>query len=248
MFKNQKQIESNLRFFTWLGAILITLILPYLYLLGLAYYQGYMDAFGVSSDIFPLSTADVYVKAFLAISLVITENIRALTQFLTSDWEFILESVLLLSGVLYLIIYFSKVQCIAKYIGLIETSNKETQNAKGFESLPTLVLNIADLFFKGVLVLSLSMIVLWSGVRMAVKTGEGIALDSINKYTKNGCQPKDSKSKWSDCVKLVNDSELTLQEGLFVAKNPEEIALFRKEGSFVFRLRDDVVIMKLRNK
>ena len=58
------------------AAVVVAALTPYIYLLGLAYYQGYMSAFGVSADAFPKSTADIYVEAYSAIGLMMIDLIK----------------------------------------------------------------------------------------------------------------------------------------------------------------------------
>ena len=244
MFKNQKNIEKNLRFFSWLGAILITLILPYMYLLGLAYYQGYMNEYGISSDMFPLTASDAYVNAFVLISIIIFKCLNIISGFLISNWILITVIVLVLGGIA---IYFVIRKVKAGSANVCDSKNIPVKPIASDST--TISINLVDRFFQTIWIVGAFVFILcllWIGVDMAQAVGKSVALDAVSKYKKDACE-SDPKAKWNACVKLVNGAGLTMQEGLFVAKNSDEIALFKKEGSFVYRLNDGVIIVKLRN-
>ena len=153
-------------------------------------------------------------------------------------------------GILLTAIYFIRILVNAKNIGIFESIFYSKKISEQHISSKNTGLFLADsiyMLFQIIWVMIVFLLALWLGVKTAINAGENAAIGHINKYIKNGCQI-DSKTKWSNCVKLKNSNGLTLQEGLFVAKNPNEIALFRKEGSYVFRLNDDNVIVKLRNE
>ena len=47
-----------------LVAAIATVLTPGAYLLGLSYYQGYLAAFGIGHEVFPISAPDVYVFSY----------------------------------------------------------------------------------------------------------------------------------------------------------------------------------------
>ena len=244
MIKKKKNIEKNLRFLSWIGAILVTLILPYIYLLGLAYYQGYMNEFGISSDMFPLTAADTYVNAFVLISIIIFKCLNTISALLISNWKFIIGFVLLLGCVA---IYFFRRKIKAGNANVCDSKNMPVKPVDSDST--TISINLIDRFFQTIWIVGAFVFILcllWIGVNIAQVVGKSVALDAVSKYKKDACE-SDPKAKWNACVKLVNGAGLTMQEGLFVAKNSDEIALFKKEGSFVYRLNDGVIIVKLRN-
>ena len=247
MIKNKKNIEKSLKFFSWLGAFLITLILPYMYLLGLAYYQGYMSEFGVSSDMFPISTADVYVNAFVVISMVFFKCLNKINILIILNMSLIVGHLLIWGGVLSGVIYYIKFREKNMFF-LNQSLNLKNKSELPEPSKNALsVINFIHISFQIILFVISLLLILWVGVNIATKIGESVAFENINKYLLNECK-FDSKEKWNACIRIENGAGLKPQEGLFIAKNPDEIALFKKKGSYVYRLNYDSIIVKLRNQ
>ncbi len=70
-----------------------------------------------------------------------------------------------------------------------------------------------------------------------------MALEKIKVFREKGCFPNE-KTKWSNCFFLVDKTGTTLHEGLLIAKNDKELALLKKDGSYIIKLPDDYLLRR----
>ena len=242
MNKEDKNTISSTKLFLQCAAILFAVLTPYAYLLGVTYYQGYMSAFGVSSDTFPKTTSDVYVDAYAAIGLMIIDVFK-----LFEFPEFY--------GLLLLL-----VALIASFWEL-GAHQKRCKSLEKVRDVSLKILNCVDFknntFFKTItyvsvvnyllLILLIVVLCFWWGLPYwAEKKGESMANDQIQKYVKSGCF-FDKKTRWNNCIYVKNKNNKTIQVGLLVAQNENDLAIFKKDGSYIFKLDDTVLIRKERN-
>ena len=92
----------------------------------------------------------------------------------------------------------------------------------------------------------------WSPSRVAYLAGQNIAEEKIGKFTKNGCF-SDPKIKINSvaidtCSVIQDKNGKILHEGLLVAINDKDIALFKKDGSYIFPRQKDWVIQRKLHK
>ena len=85
----------------------------------------------------------------------------------------------------------------------------------------------------------------WGFPFWADKKGEEAARNQIKAYLEKGCVI-DKKSGWNNCLLLLDENDNVLHEGLFIAKNDYELAMFKKEGAFLIKLKESYLIKKNR--
>mgnify|MGYP007011825253 CR=1 FL=1 len=95
-----KPEESKSTRISLVVAAVAAVLTPGAYLLGLSYYQGYLSAFGVESEGFPISTPDVYVFSYQTVGyflLMLGEvSVKALEKVLSPPLVYWVSATLIL--------------------------------------------------------------------------------------------------------------------------------------------------------
>lgn len=238
--------------FITIAAAFIGILTPAAYLLGLSYYQGYTEAFGVEADGFPLATPDIYVFSYTTIGLFwlsIAEITEKTFNFLVSPpliyW--ILLAICICTGSIYWLLKTAKKPphpTLSKILDTLKTltsklhwKNNDFTKAASSVAVP---LYIASL----ILTVSVPITLFWWIFPLAAYSkGNSIALEKIKVFREKGCFPN-KKTKWSNCFFLVDKTGKTLHEGLLIAKNDKELAFLEKDGSYIIRLQDDYLLRR----
>ena len=225
--------------------ITLALITPYAYLIGLFYYQAYMNAYGASIDNFPLSIPDTYVHAYIAVGGVINDAIQWLIGLMKNIWLYISFVILVLFvyGLVKLVKYkdqplLKKTQSrIDSTINLFHHKNSDLSKSIYVVGVPTYYLSIAIYIFCVIFVLW------WGTLIVATNQGKEINALRIAEFKTQGCF-FDKKTHWNNCVLVINESGEVIHQGLLVAQNNEQIAIFKREGIYLIKLNDDHIVRK----
>jgi hypothetical protein len=249
MEQENNKLEIKVKKTLQYAAIFVAIFTPYTYLLGLTYYQGYMNAFGVEAESFPLATADIYVNAYIAIGFMILDIVEvAITLFQAPLFYGVLLALVLVT---YFIVktgrYLKSFNLrknhkliSVKIINFLHYKNNDLTKALAYVFIFTYAVMIL------VYVLSLISIFWWGLPVWASHKGDSEAKNKIEKYLKNGCFV-DSKTNWNSCALILNTEGVILHEGLLIAKSDRESAIFKKDGSYLIKLNDDFIMRKKRN-
>jgi hypothetical protein len=245
----RNEAEHRIKKILQYTAVFIGFLTPYAYLIGLCYYQGNLRAFGVSADNFPLSTADVYVNAYIAMGLILLDIFKYLEQILKNPWTYALLFGLVIF--VFLLIKFSKrsresnrdsklsVLCRKVWV-FFHHKNNDLAKSFSFVMIPAYLLSLAIYIFSII-------VIFWWGLPLwADNQGKNVGKQEIQRYLQNGCTV-DKKTNWNKCVVVEDESGNLLYEGLWIAKKDNELAIFRNDGSYLIKLHDKWVIRKAFN-
>ncbi|MES2579244.1 MAG: hypothetical protein V4552_01760 [Pseudomonadota bacterium] len=230
-----------------LQLLLITLglITPFAYLMGLFYYQAYINSYGVSIDNFPLSIPDTYVYAYIAVGGVINDAIQWLIGLMKNEWLYLgfITFVLFVYGLVKLVknkdqSLLQKLHSRVKStINRFHYKNSDLSKSIYVVGVPTYYLAIAIYIFCVIFVF-------WWGILIVAKDqGEKISKSRIAEFKTQGCI-FDKKTHWNNCVLVLDESGEVIHQGLLVAQNKEQIAIFKKDGSYLIKLKDDHIVRK----
>ncbi|MDU9048622.1 MAG: hypothetical protein Q3M30_07205 [Candidatus Electrothrix sp. Rat3] len=215
-----------------IGPAIIALIPVVAYLLGISFYQGYLSTFGVNSDIFPISTQYVYLNAYYAVT-------HILFKFLSN----ILSAFELLKQIDFPFVFIILLNILSLAAGFWWLKKKNTTR---IEKSITIVCIVLLLYPFLLLLLLGTAIFWWSPSRIASLAGQKIAEEKIVKFTKNGCTP-DQKTELvqiDNCSVIQDKDGNVLHEGLLIAINDKDIAMFKKDGIYTFPRQNDWLIRR----
>jgi hypothetical protein len=77
----------------------------------------------------------------------------------------------------------------------------------------------------------------------AYSKGHDVAHERIKLYLEKGCYT-DAKTKWDTCFLVLDEKGNVLHEGLLIAVNDKEIAIFKKNGSYVFARKEGFLLRR----
>lgn len=231
-------------------AIIAAIITPSAYLLGLSYYQGYLSAFGIESDGFPISAADIYVFSYKAVGLFLLAlanlSVEAINNiFSPSRIGCYIAVLIVLVGIIYLLFRFvipnptiqgalAKVKAI---FSRFHWKNNDFTKSVGIVAVAS--------YLVVAIITSVAAIALfwWLLYLSAYSKGNSVAQEEIKIFMANGCH-EEIKTKWDTCSVVLDNNGAVVHEGLLVAINDKEIAFFKKDGSYVFQRKDDAVLKR----
>lgn len=237
-----------------LGALaaLLALITPGAYLIGLSYYQGYMDAFGIESGGFPLAAPDIYVFSYQTVGYLLLALGSEAGAFLNSLFSppsvyLVLGSLVLSIGTVYWVIKLVKrgplphlsqgFDRVKRLISWLHWKNNDFTKSVGIVGLLTYSALVAISSIGAVAIFW------WLLPIGAYYKGQSIAEQRIHTYRERGCQP-DTKTKWDSCFVIQDDKGAIVHEGLLIAINDKEVAIFKQNGGYVFKRQDSQILRR----
>ncbi len=244
--------EKKQKFLLQTFAVVATLITPYAYLLGISYNQGYLEAFGVSADFTSKGVADVYVDAYVAFGAILNDVVLF---FLNLTWKNYLGIFLILVTIFLVSLNFDstlkEVRSKLKKIKCPKLKYLWSKLHPEKNSTTKAIIYSAVLSYLGSLLISLLLVVLifWWGLPLwAINKGKVSAEAKINTYLESEKKCGFSeKTSWNSCVKIIDkDNKEVLYEGILVAKNGNEVAVFNEKGSTILKLDNQALIVKAR--
>lgn len=236
---------------SFIGA-LIAILTPGAYLLGLSFYDGYMRAFGVESDGFPISTPNVYVFSYHTIGyflLSLGETAgKALNHLVEPPTVYWMGSIIFICiTLIYWLLKVVKVGLHPKAKNILDRIKQVTAWLHWKNNDFTKSVGIVGVASYGVIVIAgsaMSIALFWWLLPMsAYSKGNELALNRIKQFREKGCQA-DPKSQWDTCFFVLDGKGQLIHEGLLIAVNEKEIAIFKKDGSYVFARQDDFVLRR----
>jgi hypothetical protein len=218
---------------------------PLLYLIGIAFHEGYASAYGISTGFFPLSSLELkeYIY-FLYIEKVII-------KFLCDIFCYVVICVLVIP--IFLSILSSLKKQFSSYNFFQEIDSfldkrwfppikKWPKLAEFFQNIESNVKwLIGNKFFLFLISILLVSIIFGYFVYLAGKEGKEYANTHRKDYLEKGCFFKED-GIWSNCDSLVNQKGEILHTGLLIATSNNYIAFFNCEGSIVTKFPNDAVI------
>jgi hypothetical protein len=237
---------------TYIVAALAAILTPSAYLLGLNFYQGYMNAFGVEPDGFPISAPDVYVFSYhtvgyflLSIGEVAAATLDKLTKSPGIYWT--AGIICIFIGVVYLRlkvikneypIFLQKLINIFNFVAqILHSLNNDLVKSVGFAGVAIYVLLV------GTIAILFITIFWWVFPLSAYTKGKNVATERINLFLEKGCYV-DEKTRWNNCYLVLDGKGKVIHEGLLISINDKEIAIFKKDGSYVFLRKEDYMLRR----
>lgn len=244
--------KTNTVVAAYVVAAIAGIITPGAYLLGYAYYEGYMNAFGVETDGFPVSAPNVYVFSYqtvgyflLSIGVAAAKLLDQLSKPPTIYW--VLGILCLSIGGIYWLIKavrkgpHPRLQCLLGKINSI-VSWLHWKNNDFTKSIG--IVGVASYTLLVVLTASAGIALFWWLLPLGANAkGKEVANDRIAAFREKGCHP-DEKSKWDNCFLVIDEKGNQLHDGLLIAMNDNVVAIFKKDGSYIFKRQDGFVLRR----
>ncbi|XCN72322.1 MAG: hypothetical protein Q3M24_18770 [Candidatus Electrothrix aestuarii] len=221
-------------------------IVPIAYLLGSSYYQGYLSAFGVEAKNFPISTQEVYIYSYEYVSnflFRIWSYILIMLEYPEKFWILIILLVTIL--ICYVILTVQdKYHFLRDFFReLLKTFSFSSWRINNFTKsiwITFIAFESASLIIIFLLIIPFS----WWGIPMLGQSeGQRVALLTKTPFEKNGCSAQ--KNTGIDSCSIIQDKDgKILHEGLLIAISDKDIAMFKKDGSYIFTRQNDWVIRR----
>lgn len=252
MSATEQAKKNNTGVAVYVVAAIAGIITPGAYLLGYAYYEGYMNAFGVETDGFPVSAPNVYVFSYqtvgyflLSIGVAAAKLLDNLLKPPTVYW--VLGVLCLFIGGIYWLLKavrkepHPQLRHILNKINLI-VSWLHWKNNDFTKSIG--IVGVASYTFSVVLTAAAAIALFWWLLPLSANAkGKEVANDRIGVFREKGCHA-DEKSKWDNCFLVFDEKGNQLHEGLLIAMNDNVVAIFKKDGSYVFKRQDGFVLRR----
>lgn len=247
-----KPEESKSARLSVVAASIVTVLAPGAYLLGLSFYQGYLSAFGVGPEGFPISTPDVYVFSYQTVGyflLMLGEaSVTALEKILSPPLVYwIPATLILLVGGIYLLLRsgrtghnphiqqaLPKVKAVASWL---HWKNNDFIKSVGIVFVPSYSVLLLGTF-------TIAIALFWWTLPLeAYSRGQNVAQERIGKFLERGCHAE-SDTKWNTCFVLLDDKGVIVHEGLLITMNDKEMAFFKKDGSYIFPRKEGTILRR----
>lgn len=233
-------------------AAIAGIITPGAYLLGYAYYEGYMNAFGVEIDGFPVSAPNVYVFSYQTVGYFLLSLgvavVKMLDRLLSPPVVYWASGILclLIAGIYWLLKSVRKgpysllqklLEKIKSIVSWLHWKNNDFTKSIG-------IVGVASYTFVLVLTASAAIALFWWLLPLGANAkGKEVASDRIKLFREKGCHANE-KSKWDNCFLVFDEKGNQLHEGLLIAMNDNVVAIFKKDGSYVFKRLDGFVLRR----
>jgi hypothetical protein len=223
----------------------LAIVTPIAYLSGLSFYEGGLYAFGVEADIFPLSIQYIYVKSYYALMFTLLYFQSIITNLLNGTNWF---SLLILSLTIiaeWIVDWYSKKNSDSRLKRTEARMLSFLAKHYDHESMkPGLIFSAVFSFFSFLICLPLAVILcLWLPFYAAYSAGQREAEKIIKNYREHGCKVNQNTGS-SRCTLVKDKDGKILYEGILVAINDKEIAMFDKDGSHIFAKQEGFVLQR----
>jgi preprotein translocase subunit YajC len=196
-----------------------------------------MEAYGVYYQAFPLQIQEIYVEAFHAIGYLIGE---VGGKIFTLSGLYSTIKLYIIPVVIFTFFYY-------KYHKKRNSQPPKTDQHFWEYSFPKALVEF--LFYLTVLITG----VLYAFLLLAIiffilainphKAGIETQQDRISSFMKNGCHVEEESIK-NNCVSISDEQNHLLHEGLLITMNNQSIAIFKKDGSYIFNRKENMVIKR----
>jgi len=230
---------------------LLGVFAPAGYLVGLSYYQGTLEAYGINYDAFPLNTQDIYVNAYFAIGysfLAITSYITDLFKYLFTPPNLYWVAAIFISTVLFIYFIIKRKKFlkiyfldkwkykIRKIFVYLHWENNDFTKAFGFTSIVSYVFLI-------ILYMLMILSVFWFAIPLvSYYKGLNVAEQQRDQFIEKGCYTEKDK-RWSNCKSLKKSDGDLVYKGILVTQSKDRMAFFTKDGTYVVNVPKGGVII-----
>lgn len=208
------------------------------YVIGKAFYDAYMQSFGLSSDFFPISTQDIYFYSYIAALHIFSSIIAIFHQNIVS---IILSAILVIGIIVYLALRpKNKKSFLSKFPFLEKIFSSEKIQFFTQVLTTTLVgVYLITVFIYVITVILMFALYLYMGPHTL---GQQLATKKIKEYQEYGCYiPKDSNA--NTCIQILDKDNKEVVKGVLIAYDNDKIAFLNEKGSQVIKFPIDGKIM-----
>lgn len=217
---------------------IIGLTAPLGYLIGVGYHHGFLAAYHISPDAFPISVQDTYLNAYIFIELLFIDAKNIVESIFISLRENLLGSLVYLV-VLFLVIFtLMKLPTIKKWLIAIKVIKglREIITFEKVKESDTASATFLTMLISYIIVLVLAVLgglyVLWAVVFFVpYKIAEDSSIETRDTFIEKGCFYENKT--FSNCKSLEKDDGTEIIKGLLVIQNKTHVAFFTKEGSSI---------------
>lgn len=240
----KKNTFSNIQILLSLTAI----VAPVFYLVGLSFYHGLMNTYGVNTDLFNLSIQDIYFSAYIAVLKLLIELKNFVLTSLIS-WQgltTLLGIFILIIALTNIYIHQNKIKehkrlswavALARKINSFFSLDKPSFGGTvTFSSLITFL--IANFIALAATIFSLWAIPSTIGYSMGVAA----ASKKVDIYLEKGCY-FERDTRWSNCRTLKSKNGETIYKGILVSHSENLIAFFTKDGAITTQVPDGAILI-----
>lgn len=215
------------------AASLATLSVPFLYIFGYAYDQGYLHGYGISNEFFARSIQEYLVLSFYALLGIAITVVDFETKNQGLFWG--VGTLVFIAGA---VIRFVTLHHFDKRLKDFATTCKQHRIFDYiFLPLITALITTSAPFFLIVLIAAVLLI-----PSMAYFKGENVARDEIL----NAKVCSSDSILGGDCVYLVENKK-PVASGIFVARSSTHLALFNNGKTSIFPLKEQIVEVAPKN-
>lgn len=258
MSENEESATKKVNKYISLNFLLstVTLLAPAAYLIGSFFYQGQLAGFGVETNVFAISTTEIYLYFYNAATYLFTDItnsiiIKFLQYVSTPTGAAVLASIIFAVIVfLYVLLKLKKSEkniipnkiwrVLSRLVSYLHWKDNDFTKAMGISSLSSYIL-----FLMGYLVLGFTFFWLFIPYG-AYQKGYSLSKDKIEKYHEHGCYIKEGKD-WSNCVEVIEGNK-RISRGLLFAGNDKFLGIFNENESNVFINKSEYVVCRVRRK
>lgn len=219
--------EKGLPKWIAIAAAITTLSVPFMYILGYAYDQGYLDAYGINSQFFPRSVQEYLVFSFFACFSIATSTV----DFFLKNQQMFLCLALIIGGMALAVVFVEKNHLVKRIQNKSEFIKKHWLFDYIFFPFLSAIFAYATPFL---LVFAISIILLVPVV--SYLKGQNMAEKEI--ATAKTCTYSTSPSE--ECVYLIENNKPIVM-GKFVSRSPTHLALFNQGKTFIYPVKDQLV-------
>lgn len=223
-----KKVDTQ-RISTIVGVTIIILA-PIAYLIGTFYYYGYLNAFGVDSSHFPISTQETYINAYNALTIGLLKLTESIIKTLKDNIKISIAIPFFMVGFFYILFHKRTIQFvkipIKKWNNFISSEEPNRLALAAWTSFLLTYASISVLYL-----LACVAITFWLAASISFNLGKAAAEKSIAPYSKSGCY-YEKDTAWNSCTTII-DGNKVIYEGILVTTNKEKIAIFDTSGTKV---------------
>lgn len=227
--KRGKENNNCIKINGILFASIIALLIPAFYLFGFRFYEGILNVYGINIYSMELDTTEIYIYAYYAISYVIAEYLNGFSNIIIWITIFFIVSFLISKGSLII-----KILLVEKY----PIFNRENSIHPITESV------IRYFTYTSFFLITLGFLgILWISIpTWGYEKGKISQSKEIKKYHLYGCHT--DESNWSSCIQILDENNTKIYEGLLVANKGDKVIIYDKNGSQIFRLKENQILYR----
>lgn len=228
--------------------ILTAIIAPGAFLVGNAYYDGYLSAFGVSGDDLPIDTVTTYVHAYDVIGVFLITLAEKMIGHMGEYLWWVIFAVLGYGLMLGLVVIgsrrYSAMPSGRGLKSILQKWHPKNNDVAAVSLVTGLLTYLVAAAFVFVVMIAFFWVVIPESAR---QQGAGDADKRIALLKAKGCHYQEADG-WSNCVVVAGDKGKVLYKGLLVGANEKNIILYTSDGARILPRKENMHLLHKRTK